>query len=243
MRLVDLGSLDAPSALAAEEAALESANAGAGEPAWLTWTASGLCAVLGTARPAGGDLFLERLKADGIAVLRRRSGGGTVLLGPGSPVVTAISPGSEGIRQRYRSFCDALAAALRRLGLEAGFEPPADLTVGGRKVAGLAQRRRRRAALVTAAVLAASLAEESALYLPEPPAADAPAYRAGRAHGEFMTSLGELGVGDAAESFPEALRAELAARGASPGELSAAERGRAADIRGELADPAWVFRL
>ena len=248
MRLIDLQPPDALSALAAEEAVLAAVGSGSAEPAWLFWTSLGRCAVLGTARPAEGDLFLERLRADRVPFWRRRSGGGTVLLGPESPAVTCIAPlprpGAGSIRESYLGFCEVLVAALARLGLAARFEPPADLAVGDRKLAGLAQRRKRRAVLVTASVLAQPLAVESARYLRQPPAADQPAYRAGRDHAAFMTSLAEQGLADdPAGRLRAALRAELSERGAAPGALSADETRRAAEIARELAAPGWVFRF
>lgn len=246
MRVIELAPAGAVEALAAEEAALESA-AGGGGGAWLLWTAPARCAVLGTARPAAGDLCLEALRAAGAPVWRRRSGGGTVLLGPESPVATMVAPLPAGdggsIRESYLEFTAVLVAALGRLGAAARFEPPADLAAGARKLAGSAQRRVRGAALVTASVLAGPLAAEAGRFLREPGGSDAPAYRAGRPHAAFMGSLAELGVPDAAEGFRRALRAELLARGGAAGELAAAERARAAELAAELSRPEWVFRL
>ena len=250
MRLIVLCPPDPLSALAAEEAVLEAVDAGLAGPAWLFWTSPGRAAVLGTSRPAGGDLFLEQLAADNVPVWRRRSGGGTVLLGPESPAVTCVErlphPGAGSIRESYRAFCAVLIAAFTRLGLEARFEPPADLAIGARKIAGLAQRRKRSAALVTASVLARPLASECARYLRQPPPEDSPAYRAGRSHVDFMTSLAAEGLadpGDPAERFFEALRAELSDRGAAAGALTADEARRASEIAGELAAPEWRLRL
>jgi lipoate-protein ligase A len=247
MRLIELQPADALSALAAEEAVLEAVNAGAAEPAWLLWTAPARCAVLGTARPVEGDLFAARLEADDVPVWRRRSGGGTVLLGPESPAVARVerleAPGRGSIRESYASFSKALAAALGRLGLAARFELPADRACAGRKIAGLAQRRKRTAALVSAAVLARPLAEASARYLREPASGDAPAYRAGRAHGAFMTSLAELGLADPVRQLREALRAELLRRGARDDALRPEERRRASELARELASPQWRLRF
>ncbi len=243
MRLIDLGSVNALRALACEEAVLEALDAGCAEPAWFLWTSGEPCAVLGTARSTEGDLHLEALRAEGVPVLRRRSGGGTVLLGPPSPAVTLVTESPGDIRESYENFYGLLVGALARLGVEAGFRPPADLAVRGRKIAGLAQRRKRRAVLVTASVLAGTLAEESARWLAEPAGRDAPAYREGRRHDEFMTSLTGLGVERAAERLGEELTAQLSARGAARGELSCPERSRAAEIERELADPEWVYRL
>jgi len=243
MRLIELRPADALAALAAEEAVLEAVDAGSGEPAWLFWTAPRLSAVLGTARPVERDLCTAAVRADRLPVLRRRSGGGTVLLGAASPAVTTVLPAATDLGEAYARFCGVLLAALGRLGVPAGFQRPADLAAAGRKLAGLAQRRRRAAELVTAAVLAAPLVEESGRYLAEPAAEDAPAYRAGRGHREFMTSLAELGVEHPAEALFTALAAELAERGASRGGLTADESRRAEQIASELADPAWIYRF
>jgi len=241
MRIIQLGSCSALGALALEEAVLESLDSGERSPAWITWTSAAPAAVLGTARAAGTDLRLEALRADGVKVLRRRSGGGTVILGAVSPVVTLLDAVGGDIRECYDRFCEVLIAALGRLGVEAAFEPAADLAVAGRKISGLAQRRKRRGALVTASVLLESLAVESEKYLVEPVAADAPEYRKGRGHAGFMTSLRELGVDPAA--WRQALRAELESLGATPATASPAELERAAAIELELADESWIYRL
>lgn len=243
MRLIDLGSVNPLRALACEEAVLEALDAGRAEPTWFLWTSAAPCAVLGTARPAEGDLELEALRAAGVPVLRRRSGGGTVLLGPPSPAVTLVTESPGDIRESYEHFYGLLVAAFARLGVEAEFRPPADLAVGDRKIAGLAQRRKRRGVLVTASVLAAPLVDESARWLAEPAGRDAPAYRGGRRHAEFMTSLAGLGVERAAERFAEELIRELSDRGAAQGALSTRELARAAEIERELADPDWIFRF
>ncbi len=245
MALIDLGVIPALSALAVEEALLERLDGGGEGVGWLFWTPEHLCAVLGTARPAGADLLVEEVRAAGLPVLRRRSGGGTVLLGPAGPAVTRIAPPGGGVRECYAGFCEVLGGALDRLGLESEFHPPADLAVSGRKVAGLAQRRKRRAALVTASVLCAPLAAEAERFLALPAAGDAPEYRAGRPHSGFMTSLRELGVKRPARALLGALKAELAERGRSA-EGCAVDSGirvRAAEIEAELADPEWVWRL
>jgi lipoate---protein ligase len=241
MRFIDLGECSVQGALALEEAVLESVDAGEGQPAWITWRSPEAVVVLGTARRADEDLCLPALERDSIAVLRRRSGGGSVVLGPASPAVTLIDRSGGDIGECYRRFCTTMIAALARVGLEAEFHSPADLACAGRKVAGLAQRRKQHAALTTGSLLVGSMAAEAEQYLAVPEDKDAPEYRAGRAHDEFMTSLQELGIDGG--SWPGALSAELSAAGALPGEPSSSERERAALIEAELARREWVYRL
>jgi len=243
MRMLDLGERPALEALALEESLLEHLDRGDGEPAWVLWSSPARVIVLGTARPSGGDVFLEHALEDGVRVLRRRSGGGTVVLGPGSPAVTLVDRLSGDIRECYRRFCEVLIAAVARLGLTAEFRAPADLAVGELKIAGLAQRRKKNAALVTASVLSGSMADAAARYLVEPGPEDSPGYRRGRGHGEFMTSLLELGAAEDDRAFLKALRTELEARGAAAGAVSERERAGAAGISEELEDSEWIYRF
>jgi lipoate-protein ligase A len=242
-RLLELGPVEPLLALAIEEAVLESVEAGRTGPAWITWTPARHCIVLGTARPMTGDVIEDAARSDRVPLLRRRSGGGTVVLGPETPVVTLIDTGGHGIRETYGEFCGALTAALAELNLTAELHRPADLAIGGRKIAGLAQRRKKRATLVTASVLARPMAAAAARYLAEPTGGDAPAYRAGRGHALFMTSLEELGTARPEEDFTARLRRHLLSAGIRPAEPEAAELAEAGKLAAELAAQKWVERF
>jgi lipoate-protein ligase A len=207
------------------------------------WTSAQPVLVLGTARPIRKDLLIDAAREDGLEILRRRSGGGTVILGPRSPAVTLIDRLAGDIRDCYRRFCAVLREVLAELGVAAQFRRPADMACGGRKIAGLAQRRRRRAGLVTASVLVRPLAAESERYLALPVREDCPEYRRGRTHREFMTSLEQLGVALPAGAFREAFLRVLERRGAWAGRLSPCERELATAVASQLSSPDWVNRL
>jgi lipoate-protein ligase A len=114
---------------------------------------------------------------DGVDVVRRRSGGGAVLLVPGDVVWADVTiPAGDPLWESdvARAFWwvgDAWAAALRALGVDARVHRGApvrtpwsrqvcfagvgsgEVTVGGRKVVGVSQRRTREAALFQCACL------------------------------------------------------------------------------------------
>jgi lipoate-protein ligase A len=132
--------------------------------------------VLGSAQPES-DVNLKAARATGTEVVRRRSGGGAVLVGPGlvawvDVIVPAEDPLSEAdVGRAFWWLGSAWAAGLAEVGVPgaemwgrglvrsrwsgrvcfAGVGPGEVLT-GGRKVVGMSQRRTRRGALFQCAV-------------------------------------------------------------------------------------------
>ncbi len=248
MRYFDLSSSDVGQALGLEETLLKQLSQGTGpgkkdSEICLLWRPESFCAVLGTARAASGDLFLDNLKEDSVPVFRRRSGGGTVILGPGIPVVTLLMASDVGITAAYQRFSLLLGAVFSRMGLEVHFERPADMAFGSKKIAGLAQRRLKGAVLLTASILAENIKPDVIRYIREPSVEDSPQYRSGRGHTEFMTTLFELGFEQPGPSFQQALRDEMLEQGASESSASASEISAAGRISQELTAPEWVWRF
>ena len=73
---------------------------------------------------------------------RRITGGGTVMMGPDQLALGFSVPFShpkipKGIRAIFESLGGVLRSALKSLGIEAGFRPKNDVTIDGKKVAGL----------------------------------------------------------------------------------------------------------
>jgi lipoate-protein ligase A len=95
-----------------------------------------------------------------------------------------------------KRFCNGL---LRRALFDAGVrqhldeDRSGDLLLDGRKVAGLALRRRRRATLLHGSILCRADHPLLARVLRHPPRE--PAYRAGRAHRDFLADLGNFDLG------------------------------------------------
>jgi len=133
---------------------------------------------------AATEPYVDRdaARAAGVAVLRRRSGGGPVLWDAGLLALDVVLPrghrlAGDDVVAAYRWLGEALAGALRALGVlgvavlspaEAradrgrggpaaiacfGGRSPYEVLAGGRKVVGLSQARRRQGALFQAGVL------------------------------------------------------------------------------------------
>lgn len=183
--------------LAADEALLDRCEA-ADSPEELLrfWEADRPFVVVGRAEKAQREVHLEACAARGVPVLRRCSGGGTVLQGPGClnyALVLRIDPHgpTRNIASTNRFVLERNARALESvLPQPAGrirLEGHTDLTLDGRKFSGNAQRRRRRCLLFHGTILLGLELPLMELLLPQP--SREPPYRNGRPHGAFLCRL------------------------------------------------------
>jgi lipoate-protein ligase A len=149
--------------------------------------------VLGYSNKARTEVNLESCRALGFPILRRCSGGGTVLQGPGClnyALILQIRSGSplDGITEanafimnRHRN---ALNPLLNGKVLIQGYT---DLTLNGLKFSGNSQRRKRRCLLFHGSFLLGLDRDLIRRVLPMP--SKQPAYRANRSHTDFLTNL------------------------------------------------------
>ena len=184
--------------LALDEALLRTVNDRGGPGALRVWERPEFCAVLGRANRAGRNVNAAACAAGGVPVLRRGSGGGTVLLGPGAlcwSLVLPVGP-PAGVPGDVPAVTAAVmhraADALRSLAPAIGVDGTSDLTVPGPgntrvKVGGNAQRWLKSAMLHHGALLYDFDLAAIPRYL-SPPERQ-PDYRAGRGHAAFVTNL------------------------------------------------------
>lgn len=190
--------------LACDEALLDLAEEQGGPPVLRFWESSVPFVVLGYANKVAEEVNIEQCRELGVPVLRRCSGGGTVVQGPGclnysvvlsmddSPDLQSITGTNQFVMGRTR---DALSHAFGRA---VSIEGHTDLAVGDLKFSGNAQRRKRSWLLFHGTVL---LAEFELSLVPrvlrQPPRQ--PDYRRQRGHEDFVTrlSLNRVAVKDA----------------------------------------------
>src|SRR4051812_32811653 len=90
MRCLDLTLPGAAANLALEEALLTESEAGRGGEVLRLWEWPAPAVVLGSGGVLADDVDEAACRADGVPVLRRSSGGGTVLWGPGSLMFSLV---------------------------------------------------------------------------------------------------------------------------------------------------------
>jgi len=180
--------------LAADEALLDLAERD-GEGGFLRiWECDTYFVVLGHGKRVAEEIHEEACQRDGVRVLRRTSGGGSVLQGPGCLSYSLVfglggQPQLEtatGTNDWIMTHTQELLAAVS--GLPVVRDGCTDLAVGRRKFSGNAQRRKRRSVLFHGTILHAMELGRIGSYLREP--CQRPLYRGERVHSEFVTNLG-----------------------------------------------------
>lgn len=154
------------------------------------WEPKSYFVSLGVLDSPENSVYQDICRADHIPVLKRHSGGGTVLLGPGClnySVILPINKASRDVRKSYVQVLERICNCLVRFGYQAEIKDVSDITLGNRKISGNAQIRKRRYLLQHGTLLYNFDIDLVTRYLQEP--RRKPAYRGSRTHREFLTSM------------------------------------------------------
>ena len=130
----------------------------------------------------------------GVEVLKRSTGGGSVLQTSGvlNYALVTPAPARLDLKGAFRLGTDLICAILDAFGLTGAPEGTSDVAVGGRKLSGNAQARRWRALLIHGTLLVDFDHTLAEAVLKHPPRE--PEYRRGRSHRDFLVTLRSLGV-------------------------------------------------
>jgi lipoate---protein ligase len=196
MKVLDL-TLGTPGEnLACDEALLDAAEAGTSGEVLRFWESPRLFVVVGYANQVATEVNFAACEANGIPILRRCSGGGTVLQGPGclnyavilritdDGPMRSIHSANQFIMERN---CAALQSAIGNRQSAILVQGHTDLALGGRKFSGNSQRRRRNHLLFHGTILLKLDLTAISELLAFPSAQ--PDYRHSRDHSEFVTNL------------------------------------------------------
>jgi len=182
MVIIDISANDAAANLALDEFLLDR-----NQEVLRFWECARPVVVAGRSGVIHEQVRLEACAADGVDVLRRCSGGGAVILGPGCLNYSLVF--SFELRPRWRDVRRSVREILSRMSGALGAEvcEPSDLVCAGQKVSGNSQRRTARAVLHHGTLLYDFNAELAGRYLLEPKRQ--PAYRRERTHAQFLGNL------------------------------------------------------
>jgi lipoate---protein ligase len=194
MKVVDLSFPDPEHNLLYDDELLRSADRGEGGEVLRLWESPSIFVVLGRTCQSSDDVLLDACQQDHIPVLKRSSGGGTVLQGPGCLNFSLIlskekRPVIDSISKSYVVVLDKVQCALKSLGVPTEFRPVCDLVLSsnGKKFSGNAQRRGRCFILHHGTLLYGFDLSLISKYLKNPK--KMPEYRQAREHNAFVTNL------------------------------------------------------
>lgn len=243
MHLLSLSLSDPAANLALDEALLEAAEAGEIVGGVLRlWEHPRHFVVLGRSSRAQEEVDLHACRRDGVAVLRRASGGATVVAGPGCLMYAVVVDASHDVRlpaidAAHEFVLGRIAAALAPLAPGIQHSGTSDLTLPGGgelpgervKVSGNALRCRRRAVLYHGTLLYDFDLSVIPRWLREPPRQ--PDYRRRRPHSAFVANL---------PTTRDALQQALIAGWNAQQPLTDWPSERVAElVAGRYAQPAW----
>lgn len=193
MKFLELTFEEPPANLACDEALLETIETGASSDECLRlWEARKYFVVLGHSDQMLSNVNVVACNDCDVPILRRMSGGGTVVQGPGCLNYSLILKNDPRLIGNIRDTFQYVLERHRQLvedlcGLAVRIDGISDLTLGGLKVSGNAQYRKSRFVLVHGTFLLSFDLRLIEKYLPVP--ARQPSYRNRRPHLQFITNL------------------------------------------------------
>lgn len=159
-----------------------------------TWVPSATMVVLGSSNKACKEVKQSECVEDGVPILKRYGGGGTVVLHSGCVVVSLgiwVAHYYDNTRY-FRVINDAVIKTLRSEWSDLsdlGQDGLSDLTYGARKVAGTSLFRSRNYLLYQASLLVDPKVDLMERYLQHP--SREPEYRQGKSHRDFVSGLAD----------------------------------------------------
>ena len=157
-----------------------------------SWEPDHCAVVLGRGNSASLEVYEERCHADQIPILRRRGGGGTVLLAPGNLVISLAKQVQHQFqfKEYFWQINTCIIEALNSLGVQAlSQHGHSDICIGECKILGSSMYRKKFLLFYTASLMISNNLNDITRYLKYP--SKEPDYRQGRSHSEFLTTVSQ----------------------------------------------------
>jgi len=138
-RVIDTGVLEGRLNIAIGQAIVEARQAG-DVPDTLRFLRFPPTALVGRHQALGQEIDLAFCRENGIGVVRRITGGGAIFMEPGllgwELAFHRKTLGVSSLPELTRAICEAAAAGISSLGVQAAYRPRNDIEVDGRKISG-----------------------------------------------------------------------------------------------------------
>jgi lipoate---protein ligase len=196
MHLIEFTAPTLQENLAFDEAMLEAADQWSAEEksfpdSLRLWEMPQACVILGRGSKID-EANADRCRVDGVPILRRCSGGASVVAGPGCLMYSLVlslerQPELREIDKAHRIVMGRMAVAVQSLVTDVELHGTCDLTIRMQKISGNAVRYKRHAVLYHGTLLYDFPLEWISRYLAIPPRM--PDYRQRRNHADFVRNV------------------------------------------------------
>lgn len=141
-RIIYEDDVDADYGLAADEYLSKIVGELKSPPTLRLYTYKSTCALSGRFQNIENEIDIDFCNQHGIALNRRPTGGGAIIMGKDQLGIAFILPGKDGdnysrAREMMESFSNGIRNALRNLGINSEFKRKNDVEINGKKIAGL----------------------------------------------------------------------------------------------------------
>ena len=161
---------------------------------FMVWIPETCFVVLGASNNAEDALFVDKTFEDNIQVIKRPSGGQTVMLTPKNLIISVAFHDSANIQPKhiFEQINTLIILSLEKYGVNnLTTRGISDIAIDGRKILGSSIYRSKDSLLYHAVLNISEPASTFEKYLKHP--TKEPDYRQGRKHSDFVTSLHESG--------------------------------------------------
>ena len=161
---------------------------------FLIWIPDKRYIILGASNKAEIALNVENVKRDNITVLKRPSGGQTVMLTPNNLIIAVAFHQPNGLQPKdvFDHINLLIISVLEKEKIHnLSLKGISDIAIDGKKISGSAIYRKKDVLLYHAVINIGEPATTFERYLKHP--TKEPDYRNGRRHSDFVTSLKEIG--------------------------------------------------
>lgn len=192
MQLIDISFPTPEENLAYDDALLDYVEGNQSFAFLRFWRISQTSVVLGHGNKVASEVNIQACQQDNVPILRRQSGGGTILQGKGVLNYSLVLPISfheslQSITATNTYIMNRMANALSELTSNISVNGITDIVIGDKKIVGNAQRRKRRSVLFHGCILVGLDLSLITRYLQHP--SSEPDYRKTRSHDQFLTHL------------------------------------------------------
>lgn len=161
---------------------------------FLLWIPDKVYVVLGASNNSCDSLNEENIRKDRVTILKRPSGGQSVVLTPNNIIISAVYFNSENLHPKdiFQRINKLIISAIEKTGIRnMSLVGISDIAIAGKKILGSSIYRNKDALLYHAVLNISEPASTFERYLKHP--VKEPDYREGRPHLDFVTSLKEKG--------------------------------------------------